>query len=215
MTIPYNVTDIGIVHKLETKFERYLISVADLKKLQNGELSLIQLIEDLTENKINSSRLKSSTEDNKTQSNKENKSHYIFVPVIDILKNKNEDTLFFTSSDLINLAKLLKTTVLNIIPPFNQLKNYFDKIIDIFDRLDLPLYWDTPTGMFVSMSNRFMNSKQIKTNLLKRSKPISILIPTDQIDYNNIKTGMMPNFIHSLDASNIHKLVNNLKLFGF
>nr|QWO71443.1 RNA polymerase [Termitomyces sp. T8] len=210
MTIPYNVTNIGIVEKLEKKFEKFLIAEADFNKLKNGELSLIQLIGDLK--KLKSTVQNSSTEYNEKKSNKENKHHYIFVPVIDILNNKNEDTLFFTSSDLINLAKLLKTTVLSIIPPFNQLKVYFDKIINILDKLGLPLYWETPAGMSVSMSNRIMQSKQIKTNLLKRSKPISILIPTDQIDYKNIKTGMMPNFIHSLDASNIHKLVNNLKL---
>jgi DNA-directed RNA polymerase len=64
--------------------------------------------------------------------------------------------------------------------------------------------------MTVSMSNRKMKSKQIKTSLIKKAKPISILVPTDQIDYKNIKTGLMPNFIHSLDASNIHILIQNI-----
>jgi DNA-directed RNA polymerase len=64
--------------------------------------------------------------------------------------------------------------------------------------------------MTVSMSNRIMKSQKIKTSLIKKAKPISILIPTDQIDYNNIKTGLMPNFIHSLDASNIHLLIHYL-----
>lgn len=60
------------------------------------------------------------------------------------------------------------------------------------------------------MSNRIMKSKQIKTSLIKKSKPISILLPTEQIDYKHIKTGLMPNFIHSLDASNIHILIKNI-----
>ena len=64
--------------------------------------------------------------------------------------------------------------------------------------------------MSVSMSNRVMKSKQIKTRLIKKAKPINILLPTDQIDYKNIKTGLMPNFIHSLDASNIHILIKNI-----
>ena len=64
--------------------------------------------------------------------------------------------------------------------------------------------------MTVSMSNRIMKSKQIKTNLIKKAKPISILVPTEQIDYRSIKIGFMPNFIHSLDASNIHLLVKNM-----
>ena len=67
--------------------------------------------------------------------------------------------------------------------------------------------------MSVSMSNRIMVPKKIKTSLIKKSKPINILLPTDQIDYKNIKTGLMPNFIHSLDASNIHLLIKNIKTF--
>ena len=61
--------------------------------------------------------------------------------------------------------------------------------------------------MTVSMSPLKMSTRKVKTNLLKSSKPITILIPTDTIDYSSIKTGLMPNFIHSLDASNIHMLI--------
>ena len=83
-------------------------------------------------------------------------------------------------------------------------------MIDILKKLELPIFWETPSGMSVSMSNRVMKSKQIKTSLIKKAKPINILLPTDQIDYKNIKTGLMPNFIHSLDASNIHILIKNI-----
>lgn len=65
--------------------------------------------------------------------------------------------------------------------------------------------------MKVSMSNVKMSSKRIKNNILKKAKPITILIPTDTIDYSSIKTGLMPNFIHSLDASNIHILIKKIK----
>lgn len=52
--------------------------------------------------------------------------------------------------------------------------------------------------------------KQIKTSLIRKAKPISILIPTKETDYKMIKTGFMPNFVHSLDASNIHLLIKNI-----
>ena len=62
--------------------------------------------------------------------------------------------------------------------------------------------------MKVSSNTRLMKSKKIKTSLLKKAKPISILIPTDQTDYRSIKTGLMPNLIHSLDASSLCLSVN-------
>src|ERR1700730_1546268 len=64
--------------------------------------------------------------------------------------------------------------------------------------------------MKIYMSNRKMIRKQAKTSVIKNSNPITILIPTNNIDHEKIKTGLMPNFIHSLDASNIHFLIKNI-----
>jgi DNA-directed RNA polymerase len=92
------------------------------------------------------------------------------------------------------------------------LKFYFDKIIDLLGILNLSIYWETPSNMSVSMNIMKMNSRRISTKLLRSSKPITILIPTENLDFNSIKTGFMPNFIHSLDASNIHLLIKLISL---
>lgn len=47
----------------------------------------------------------------------------------------------------------------------------------------------------------------MKTPILKRSKPITVRIPTDKYAYVSIKRGFIANFIHSLDAANIHYLI--------
>lgn len=52
-----------------------------------------------------------------------------------------------------------------------------------------------------------MTSKVVKSSLLKKHKPISVSLPTDQYDYSSIERGLMANIIHSLDSSNIHLLV--------
>jgi DNA-directed RNA polymerase len=68
--------------------------------------------------------------------------------------------------------------------------------------------------MSVSMNIMQMSERKIKTKLLKSSKPITILLPTENLDYISIKTGLMPNFIHSLDASNIHLLIKQIILLN-
>lgn len=50
-------------------------------------------------------------------------------------------------------------------------------------------------------------SRRVKTSILKNSKPITIRIPTDKYAYTSIKRGFIANFIHSLDAANIHYLI--------
>ena len=218
MTIPYNVTNIGISDKLTKYFESFYLDKNELIKLESGKVDLNQIKKDkqniLPYKKDTIKKDKLINKDQVKNTNREeNKGTYIYIPFKEILFNENDEAnnnLYFTSKELLYFSSLVKNTVLNIIPPFTNLKNYFDNMIEIMKKLDLPVYWQTPAGMTVSMSNRIMLSKQIKTKLIKKAKPISILIPTDQIDYKNIKTGLMPNFIHSLDASNIHILIKNI-----
>ncbi len=56
-------------------------------------------------------------------------------------------------------------------------------------------------------SERGTIDRRVKTSILKNSKPITIRIPTDKYAYSSIKRGFIANFIHSLDAANIHYLI--------
>lgn len=55
-----------------------------------------------------------------------------------------------------------------------------------------------------------MESHAIKSNIYNKSKPITISLPTNKFDKVGIRRSMMPNLIHSLDASNIHMLIKHL-----
>ena len=79
--------------------------------------------------------------------------------------------VYLTNKEILKFATTVKTTVLNIIPPFNQLKLYFDEMLNIFKKLEIPVFWETPAGMKVSSNTRIMKSKKIKTSLLKKAKP--------------------------------------------
>lgn len=204
MTVPYNVTAIGIADKLAAHFNKNYINLEEAKLLESK--NLIKLKIDKKEDKELNIKISSGI--------------YIYKPLSNILLNNN-DELIFTQTELNKLGNIIKQTVLSIIPPFNNLKKYFDGIIEILNILNLPIYWTTPSGMKVSLTSMKMESKKIRTNKLRSSKPITILIPTDSLDYNAIKTGLMPNFIHSLDATNIHLLIklildlnmNNINLY--
>jgi DNA-directed RNA polymerase len=56
-----------------------------------------------------------------------------------------------------------------------------------------------------------MKSRKINSKIFRKSKAISILVPTEQLNYKQINNSLMPNFIHSLDASNVQFLVKNIK----
>nr|YP_009631581.1 RNA polymerase [Armillaria sinapina]QCB16361.1 RNA polymerase [Armillaria sinapina] len=112
------------------------------------------------------------------------------------------------------MSFFVKKVVLKIIPSFLSLKNYFNDMLDILELLELPLYWITPAGMKIQMSDQIFLRKQIKNKFLKNSNPITIMIPTENINYKDIKIGLMPNLIHSMDGANIHLLIHYIKLLN-
>lgn len=68
--------------------------------------------------------------------------------------------------------------------------------------------------MKIQMSDQIFLRKQIKNKFLKNSNPITIMIPTENINYKEIKIGLMPNLVHSMDGANIHLLIHYIKLLN-
>jgi DNA-directed RNA polymerase len=90
------------------------------------------------------------------------------------------------------------------------LSDYFNDIISLLARLNLPVVWKTPAGLKLSYSNIKFKSIRTKSKLLPNSKHVTISLPTEQFDLNKMKRSFMPNFIHSLDAANVHLLLLKL-----
>ncbi len=52
--------------------------------------------------------------------------------------------------------------------------------------------------------------KRVRTTIVKRATPVTIRVPAKGYNYRAITTSLMPNIIHSLDAANIHLLIEGL-----
>ena len=70
--------------------------------------------------------------------NIEEKGSYIFIPQPELL-NENEGTLYLTAKENFKLAMLVHSTVLKIMPSFIELNKYFDEMINILEKLNLPM----------------------------------------------------------------------------
>jgi len=60
--------------------------------------------------------------------------------------------------------------------------------------------------MKISLSNRKFIKYESKSLYLNK-RGVTITLPTTSLDTRQIKRGFIPNFIHSMDASNIQFLV--------
>jgi DNA-directed RNA polymerase len=94
-----------------------------------------------------------------------------------------------------------------VVKDFSEyLKNMSKLILD----LNCPLVWVTPSGMKINSTVIKFNSIKTKSTILKNRNPITISIPTDKADKVSTINGVSPNLIHSLDAANIHILIQKI-----
>jgi hypothetical protein len=129
-----------------------------------------------------------------------------FIPASYTFDNRN---MVITSKDFGLLTTIVFEVLTKDIPSLKHLTTYFKDIIKLLNKLNMPITWITPAGIKIRYQQKHFDSKVV-TNKLGSKKPITITIPTNRIDRNKMLRSFMPNFIHSLDACNVHLLLYSL-----
>ena len=112
--------------------------------------------------------------------------------------------------DIELLVKCINEVIYVNYPRIKLLSIYLRDITKILNKLDLPIIWRLPTGLKISQKYLERRSKQIKPfSHLNTSLKLTI---TDKIKIDKLKQGtaLMPNLVHSLDASTLSLLYNSL-----
>lgn len=134
--------------------------------------------------------------------------HYVYtVPETATI---NGQKCYLYSKDFGELTKVIYEVLTKDIPSLKNLTNYFKEIITVLNKLNLPVTWTTPAGVKIKYQQIKFDSIVTKNKIINISKPITISIPTNKIDKIKMIRSFMPNFIHSLDASNVHLLLYKL-----
>jgi DNA-directed RNA polymerase len=139
------------------------------------------------------------------------KQYFIKIPKSATLHKKD---IYLSSKEYGQLCKIIYNVLTKELPSLKLLSDYFNNIISLLIELDLPIIWETPIGLKLTYSNIKFKSVRTKAKLLPKTKAVTISLPTDQIDIVKTKRSFMPNFIHSLDAANIHLLLNRFHHLG-
>lgn len=124
---------------------------------------------------------------------------------------ENNEKLIIGSKEYGKLTSIVYEVLTKELPSLKDLTNYFKNMIKLLNNLDLPITWITPAGLKIRYSQIKFESITTKNRLIS-SKPISISIPTQETNHIKMIRSFMPNFIHSLDAANVHILLNNIGL---
>ena len=136
------------------------------------------------------------------------KTYYVTIPGWATL---NDTDIYLNSSEYGKLTKYTFEVLTQDLPSLKALNNYFNSIITMLVKLNLPITWKTPAGLKLRYTNIKFNAIKTKSKLVPGGKTVTISLPTGNINLAKMKRSFMPNFIHSLDAANVHLLL--MKLF--
>ena len=125
------------------------------------------------------------------------------------LDNKN---IYLTPTEFGNFTSIVFNVLTKKMPSLKTLTDYLNSLINILLKLNRPIVWITPAGLKITLSTIKYDNKVTQSRLIPNSKPVTISLPTNRLNYQKIQRSFMPNLIHSLDAANIHLLIRKIKL---
>lgn len=189
MTFAYNAANITLVDYIVNELKYHCNTVIPRKKKEN-----IMRNERKAENK--KSRSSKNAEVRKE---------------IDLnwYKASNDGNTLVNYNDIVLYVKYLLQFIQSEDSEVKKLKDYMRDMIKIYVSLNITMEWTIPGGLLVN--NTYMKQLQIKPYSYSPGKINIGIYDGNKIDIRKMLSSLMPNLIHSLDASTLCKLYLNFK----
>lgn len=119
--------------------------------------------------------------------------------------------VLLTYSDLMQISKIINDNIFIVFPSLKGIYDYFIEIVRIVSDFNLPIWWITPCGL--KITQHYLKVKENKTqfNVFNQAKKLVIREKTDELSKARQIQGIIPNVIHSLDASHLIKVISSSK----
>ena len=118
-------------------------------------------------------------------------------------------TVTLNITEVMKIASIIYNSIFTRYPGLNLIYNYFIEMGKILSKLNLPIIWITPSGL--KLTQRYSKSRQSKIALRLGGKTNKLVLREmlDKLDARKQSSAIIPNVIHSLDASHIVNIINN------
>ena len=111
--------------------------------------------------------------------------------------------------DIMKIAEIINKSIFIKYKGLNFIYNYFIEMAKLKSKLNLPIVWLTASGLL--LTQKYYQSKETKISLTLAGKTKKLVIRdmTTLLDPRKQNNSIIPNVIHSLDASHVANIINN------
>lgn len=231
MTKVYNVTTHGIASQLENKLQTIYVDSDSVSSLRGGTNIKLSSSDNVNINNIlkHTWRTNLSGEIGETlnSENTEYPEEYIKKDYKEekIKKGKSKvqkadkrvklfiapglfKPIYLNSKEVFKIAEIIYNQIFELFPSLKSIYDYFMNISKLMIKLEIPLSWFTPMGL--KLTQHYLNSKinKISISMGGKNKTLVLREFKDEINKRKQIQAIIPNIIHSLDASHLIKIIS-------
>ena len=118
-----------------------------------------------------------------------------------------DESVKVTDIDIMKIAKIIDDEIFVVYPSLNYIYNYFIEMAEIAVKLNIPLSWITPQGMEIVQYYLVTEEKKIGINIFGKRRKVVLKSVIDKLNTSKQIQAIIPNIIHSLDASHLMKVI--------
>lgn len=203
MTIVYNITYFGGSRQLESRLDKITKESEEYKEFINnfGE-NIPQTLESIT------SKLEDQLEKKELIIQKKGKNTLKEIYYKAPADNKL-GYILLTKKDLFEIARVIHDQVFISFPSLKEVYEYLVNITKILTKLNIPVTWFTPAGMILT---QHYNKSEVERCSFRMGANIRTIVlkKKDRTKMHTAKQvqAIIPNIIHSLDASHLINIIN-------
>lgn len=234
MTKVYNVTNHGISDQLRSKFEKF--NIFDCENLKNKFIfsdymlkeieKSIKDCKELVKNYDGHIKLKNIEDYDKVKSNEDDATVFIYNIIKSKLNKKEKVNLnryimpgktkdvVVSDHDIMKIAQIIDKTTFTVFPLLDEVYKFFINCVKVVNHFKVPVMWFTPSGTKISQEYLKVKNRKISTSALGVNKTIVLNEHTGKIDKKDQSLAIIPNIIHSLDATHLLGVVARFKEYS-
>ena len=116
--------------------------------------------------------------------------------------------VLLNNSEVLKIASIINKTIFTEFPSLKTIYDYFLEIVRLMVKIGIPIVWFTPSGLEITQSYLKSDVYKVSINIRGKSKKMVLKDWKNEIDTIKQVNAIIPNIIHSLDASHLVNLIN-------
>lgn len=133
---------------------------------------------------------------------------------INIISCINNKLICLNYTDVFKIAQIIEKNIFSSYPLLGSIYNYFKNICKLLNQLGLPVIWSTPSGLEISQNYNKVKEYKISLSFAGKTKKLILKEWTNVLDKRAQINGLIPNVVHSLDASHLMEVLKECKKYN-